>query len=527
MSTLTQFSVKTGPTRVLQSYTSALSLTANSAGYQILLNPSTNRSTVTLPNATTLTVGGDKFFLENASTNDVYVRAADGQFIAALQSQGKITLHLTNNSTSGGVWSGSDGYNLSGFIADTPSAPVIVNSSYAINTSVAVCKVDTNKAIVTYGENVASTGRVYARLLTVSGNTISVGTAVQIHNSNYNGNPSYTGLAQLTTNSAAVTFRTTLSGPVYSRYVARLGVSGDTITSTTPTDQYNISDGYINDIVGLTANTFAVSYDAYNSSSSTYDSYVVSYIWNGTSIAVANNVYFTPENATISKNDQIKVSRVSNTDFISVQHYAGAGNGFYKYLVYKYTVSGNTISRATSYTFPSFGALREDISTNYLYNCIGFSSNTAVLTYVDVQNTIRPVYLRHHLMDVSSTPKKNGLWGYDTTSVPSDSYYEGYIINQAIDSERALMLSTRYNYSPCFYVAGIKVKDNNIVHYSGNNTFTDINLSGNELYYGNKRLAIVSDNQTDFGKALFVYTNGQGYPMVKLINFKFPQVTES
>lgn len=526
MSTLTQFSVKTGPTRVLQSYTSALSLTANSAGYQILLNPSTNRSTVTLPNATTLTVGGDKFFLENATTNDVYVRAADGQFIAALQSQGKVTLHLANNSTSGGVWSGSDGYNLSGFIADTPATAVTVNSSFAFEGAVAVCKVDTNKAIVAYGENVSSTARVYARLLTISGNTVSVGSAVLIHNSGYNGNPSSVALAQLDTNVAAIAFESVAAGPTYNRYVARLSVSGSTLSTSSVADVWDIgSYGYINDIIGLTANTFAISYD-YSSTGSTYDSYISSYSWNGSSIALANNVYFTPENASTSKNDYVKFSRASNTNFISVQQFAGTSN--FKYLVYKYTVSGNTITR-DSYTFPSFSAYREDVQTSYVYNCVGFSSNTAVLTYIDIQNTIRPYYLRHHLMDISSTPKKNSSWGYDTRSVSYENVYQGYMINQAIDSERALMLSYNYGYSQCFYVAGIKVKANNIIHYSGDNTFTDINLnnSGNPLLYGNKRLAVVSDNQTDFGKALFVYRSSASYPTVKLINFKFPQVTES
>lgn len=513
MSTLTQFSAKSGPTRELQSYTSSLTLTANSAGYNVLLNPSTNRSTVTLPNATTLTTGGNKYILENATNYEIAIRAADGQVLAGLGAQGKLTLNLANNSTSGGVWSGSNGYNLSDIVLDgTDIAPVTLSSIFTTESAISVCMVSNTVAVVCYSRNESSTGRFYARTATLnSNNSVSLGTEVLVYNTNYNYTPSDASLAKLD-NNVAVMSMTSWENTYYYLKAARLAVSGSTITVSPIYSGGLTSSGGYNTagVVALTANTFAVPYGVYNGSS--YDYSVMLHTWNGSNITLANNNFIF--NNGLFNIEQVSIPMTSNT--FAVLGIRNMTNSYQVRDVWKYTVDGTGTSvSATEYIVSGESGLSLGLAgASY------FGNNNLVVGFSDYVKTRLPYWFRYTLLDTTgATPVKNANWGYDTYTMIDDDL-SGCIM-APVTANNCLML---YEDASSQYIQMARVMtDSNKIYFA--NTSTNLTFRSGMMTEGNRQLAVTPDTSTDYTKALYVYRDTNSYPTLKVINFKFPQIT--
>lgn len=106
MSNLSQFlssSTSSSESISLKSFSSNISLASSDIG-KVLLNPSSNSLTVSLPDATTLNIN-DNFYLINASENsyDIIIKDFNNNISTILDSC-TINLYLFNNSSVSGNW---------------------------------------------------------------------------------------------------------------------------------------------------------------------------------------------------------------------------------------------------------------------------------------------------------------------------------------------------------------------------------------------------------------------------------------
>jgi hypothetical protein len=519
MSSFTQFIAKEGLEKTLSSYSSALTLTSNNAGYQILLNPSTDKSIVTLPNATTLSLGGNKFILENVTPYGIIVKSASGTILAGLESRGKVSLHLANNSTSGGVWSGN-GTNLSSFILVSNTSPVAINSSLALGNrdALTICKLTDTTALVVYTDNnnVNTFYRYFARILTISGNTVTVGSATEIFNTLYTGASSNAcRLVRLDENVAALTVYAHNSGnPQIKTY--RITVSGSTITaSTARTWTIGTSAGsaqlYYN--TALDANTIAITFSNDQSGTITHQMQVQK--WGGSSWTTANNITVS---SVASQFGYTYVTNLSDTSLITVDE----PNSTIRYVqMYKYTftaANNNLASTGGYYIFSQSTASGE-------FGAVPFDANTSIACYRHPSTAD----LSFHMVSTSANSPSR-LVNYSKTDLIADR------IDLTSGNYNSALFYTGQNTAVIFYNDSVDTNNykagaiirrglDNIYYYTSNTTITNIPLINNS-FLNPQNVAIMSNSATDFDKMLVVYSNNTSIPLVQLINYKFPQIME-
>jgi hypothetical protein len=511
MSSFTQFIAKEGLEKTLSSYSSALTLTSNNAGYQILLNPSTDKSIVTLPNATTLSLGGNKFILENVTPYGIIVRSASGTILAGLESRGKVSLHLANNSTSGGVWSGN-GTNLSSFILVSNTSPVAINSTLDLGNrdALTICKLTDTTALVVYTDNnnVSTNYRYFARILTISGNTVTVGLATQIFDTLFTGTSrNACRLVRLQENVAALTvYAYNSNNPQIKTY--RITVSGSTITaSTARTWTIGTSAGsaqlYYN--TALDANTIVITYA--NDQSGTITNRAEVQKWGGSSWTTANNISLIAESGNY-------VTNLSNTSFITITLTSTREIRMTKYT---FTPADNNLVTPGSY-FVFTGTNQSP--TNF--NAAPFDANTSIACYRDTE--LRQ--LSFQMVDTSPNSPRRHL-GYNFPDLVGDRMETGDgngVAPLFYTGQNTAVIFYNDDQDALNYKAGAVIRRdlNNIYYYTSNTTITNIP----DVSLSPQGVALMSNSATDFDKMLVVYSNNTNQPVVQLINYKFPQIME-
>lgn len=155
----------------VQSISSDLTLTAGSALVQSLSATAENLCVI-LPNATTLSPGGALFAIENTGLNTIGIRNSAGVLETMIQPGQVGVAYLKDNSTATGSWAfGSErGGELGGILRYTATAAG--TGTTAIN-AVIVGLSETKALLVSQ----YSATTIYAYVLTISGQSVSVGAA--------------------------------------------------------------------------------------------------------------------------------------------------------------------------------------------------------------------------------------------------------------------------------------------------------------------------------------------------------------
>lgn len=237
------------------SYTGSQTLTILSPG-AISITFTTDFQSITLPNATTCNNAALLYNITNTSAYNGILYDAAGSVLGFIKPFADVTIGLSDNSTSAGVWlvdgvepvgtllesgsgfssfsTGAQSFNLgSGYYLLYTSTTLVVfnannNTIGSVYTPPASCDItylDTNKFVIAYR---SATNTIAALVLTISGTTITAGTAATTSNT---GASTSVMVAALSTTSAVVAYRYG-SSPFYA-YVQIISISGTTVTFNT------------------------------------------------------------------------------------------------------------------------------------------------------------------------------------------------------------------------------------------------------------------------------------------------------
>ena len=232
-------------------------LTSSSNNVQLgIVNTSSNIN-YTLPDATTMAIGGPSFSLQPQGSYGAYIKSNAGSIIGyALGSSQSVLysgqqigadLSLVDNSTANGLWT----INKSASVAD-----YTVPTQYAAAVSqgcVSMCAIDTSSWIIMYKNS--SNNTWYAIVGSKSGSTITYGTAVQLSASTTIGSGQGSRIIALSSTAAMCL----LAGTTAITAIP-LVLSGSSITVGTSTTFGSAvsSISYLNSSVKVTSTTLAV-----------------------------------------------------------------------------------------------------------------------------------------------------------------------------------------------------------------------------------------------------------------------------
>jgi hypothetical protein len=265
--------------------------TTTSSAVDITLTSSSNRvqdvtmtaadKSVILPSATTLSLGGPIFVINNRGGIAFYIKNNGGVIIAVVQPFASIQLSLTSNATTNGTWAKQEGdiffgqYVPSQVTSDkilsagqysytpqyNPSAPWSADS----NSNIVVKKISSTTALILWSP-VAGSGaadpslqNLKAVVATVSSGSITYGTPVTV----------YTGTTTGLANFSAVVLSSTAAlilvekGTATASVVYPLVLSGSTITVGTASATFGLTTGnYLRNgsMVYLSSTTAMLSY---------------------------------------------------------------------------------------------------------------------------------------------------------------------------------------------------------------------------------------------------------------------------
>ena len=146
-----------------------IQLTVASARMQVVTMTATGLSVI-LPDATLSSLGSPVYVIKNAGSNTFAIRDFGGNFIIAIAAGQQITMSLTSQTTSNGTWTVG---NESIFSTLSPLLANATNSLYSPASYAYPAKISATKWIVTSVDS----GVAIARILTVSGTTVTVGAA--------------------------------------------------------------------------------------------------------------------------------------------------------------------------------------------------------------------------------------------------------------------------------------------------------------------------------------------------------------
>ena len=167
---------------------SAVDITLTSASTQVQnVTMTAAGKAVILPDATTLTTKGTPIFvINNSGTNIIYIKNNSGYNLFAINSLTTITLSLVENSTSAGKWSSgtsvsalswTDYTNVNDTSGLTFPAYTNNNSFQGITSSA----IDSTSAVISYQKG-TSNRDVYARVVSYSGSTITSNSETLLYN---------------------------------------------------------------------------------------------------------------------------------------------------------------------------------------------------------------------------------------------------------------------------------------------------------------------------------------------------------
>lgn len=170
------------------STTSGTNVTLTSASNRVQnLNFTAANLKLILPNATTLSTGGPTFVVTNSGSFPCNVTLADGgSSIVRVNPLGSVILFLTDNSTSNGSWTTEDASVAVSFTdyttiltAGSVVATTVWNNGY-LGGNIKASAISSTSALVTYSSG--TSGRdVYGIVLSISGTTITYGSATLIY----------------------------------------------------------------------------------------------------------------------------------------------------------------------------------------------------------------------------------------------------------------------------------------------------------------------------------------------------------
>lgn len=265
--------------------------TTTSSAVDITLTSTSNRlqdvtmtaadKSVILPDATTLSLGGPTFIVNNRGGRDFYIKNNSGVIIAVVKPLASVQLSLNANATANGTWSKQDGdiffgqYVPSQVTTDQPylysnSAYPTGLSTFSINNQgyVSVKKISSTTALILWAAPIDTTNsgltNLKAVVATISAGSITYGTAVTVYTGTTTGLTNF-GAVVLSSTAALVLVEknTTTASVVYP-----LVLSGNSITVGTASATFGITTGNsssrIGDICYLSATTAMISYVSTN-----------------------------------------------------------------------------------------------------------------------------------------------------------------------------------------------------------------------------------------------------------------------
>jgi hypothetical protein len=258
--------------------------TTTSSAVDITLTSSSNRvqdvtmttadKSVILPSATTLSLGGPIFIINNRGGRDFYIKNNGGVIIAVVKPFASVQLFLTANGTANGTWAKQDG---DIFFGQYVPSTVTTDLSYLLSYSgspgqltpfsnnnlgyVSVKKISSTTALILWSPQDV-TGQALQNLkavvATVSSGVITYGTPVTV----------YTGTTNILYNFGAVVLSSTAALVIVDKTAASqstvypLVLSGNSITVGTVSAGFGPTTGahIISDICYLSATTAMISY---------------------------------------------------------------------------------------------------------------------------------------------------------------------------------------------------------------------------------------------------------------------------
>lgn len=262
-----------------------------------------------------------------------------------------------------------------------------------------VCQIWTDKFLVIYQCNSASSpAGIKVAVLTISGTTITLGTAVTIETS---GDLNYQPIAcaKLDTDKAAIWYRKDSDGDLY---VQALTISGTTITTNTAVKIYTSSTTHYLAMCSLETDKVLFAHDEW--ASSQVDVYVISVSWT-TVTAGAVNVISGWNN---SGGKRISLTAVSSTKALIMGSDDNSSNSPSTDHINILTRSGDTVTGWSSYEINGSGTGRQ----SRYWPCVVIDSNRAMIA------TLRSsTEARLNLLDISgSTPTSLQTSTYGITS---------------------------------------------------------------------------------------------------------------
>jgi hypothetical protein len=222
--------------------TSAVNITLTAASNRVqAVTMTVTALSVILPVATTLTTGGALFVIKNYGTNTFAVRNSAGTMLAPVAEGQVVSLYLSNNSTSAGVWAAGNESTTSFLSEILNSSTIAVNSTNIQVTG--ICALSATQAIVAY---VITNSITNARTINISGSTMTLGAEITVGS----------GFA---VNADIIAMSATQALYVgYDNICYTLNISGTTITAGTGVDAG--ADGSYRGLAKLSATRAIMSY---------------------------------------------------------------------------------------------------------------------------------------------------------------------------------------------------------------------------------------------------------------------------
>lgn len=212
--------------------------TVTSSAVDITLTSSSNRvqnvsmtasgKYVILPNATTLTAGGPIFVIQNAGLYNFGIKDAAGNILLNAITGSITPLFLTTTATSAGSWETST-LNLGLSISPPSFSTISMAAVYSANTNVKATALSSSLVVFAYGNAASSVVNLVAA--SVSGGVLTFGTPVAAHSAT---GVTVGGITKLSSTSGALATQVANS-PNNSNSIRGFSVSGTTITVGTAT----------------------------------------------------------------------------------------------------------------------------------------------------------------------------------------------------------------------------------------------------------------------------------------------------
>ena len=228
--------------------------TVTSSAVDITLTSSSNRvqnismtasgKFVILPNATTLTAGGPIFVIQNAGLYNFGIKDAAGNILVNAISGSITPLFLTTTATSAGSWETST-VNLGLNISPPSFSTISMAGVYSANTNVKATALSSSLVVFAYGNAASSVVNLVAA--SVSGGVLTFGTPVAAHSATavYVG-----GITKLSSTSGALATQVN-NPPNQSTSIRGFSVSGTTITVGTATTLASTTVNNYQSITGI------------------------------------------------------------------------------------------------------------------------------------------------------------------------------------------------------------------------------------------------------------------------------------